>query len=80
MGRVSACMASGLMFFLVDVTEWLRLQWISGDHLSSLPLLKQTYLEPAVQNCVQMTFEHLQGWRPHNLSGQPGCDSAWLPS
>lgn len=42
----------------------------SGDHWSSLSLLKQRHVEPVVQNCVQMTFEYLQRWRLHNLSGQ----------
>jgi len=34
-------------------------------------LLKQGYLEPVAQGCVQTAFEYLQGWRLHNLSGQP---------
>lgn len=33
-------------------------------------LLKQPHLELLAQVCVQMAFEHLQGWRLHNLSGQ----------
>jgi len=35
------------------------------------PLLKQGHLEQVVQDCVQSSFEHLQGWRFHILSGQP---------
>ena len=35
------------------------------------PLLKQGHVEGVAQDCVQMAFEYLQGWRLHNLSGQP---------
>jgi len=35
------------------------------------PLLKQGHLQPVVQDCIQITFDYLQGWRLHNLPGQP---------
>ena len=35
------------------------------------PLLKQGHPEQAAQDCVQMAFEYLQGWRLHSLPGQP---------
>jgi len=35
------------------------------------PLLKQDHLESVSQDHVQLAFEHLQGWRLDNLSGQP---------
>ena len=34
-------------------------------------LLKQGHLKKAAQDHVQIAFEYLQGWRLHNLSGQP---------
>jgi len=50
---------------------WLRLEGTSGGDLGQRPLLKQGHLDPVAQVCVQMAFEHLQGWRLHNLSGRP---------
>jgi len=41
------------------------LQRSSGPTL----LLKQGHLKPVAQDCVQVAFEYLQGWRLHNLSG-----------
>ena len=40
---------------------------------SSAPttLLKQGHLQLVAQDHVQTAFEYLQGWRIHNLSGQP---------
>lgn len=38
---------------------------------SPCALLKQDHLEPAAQDHVQIVFEHPQGWRLHNLLGQP---------
>ena len=35
------------------------------------PLLKQGHLEMVAQDHAQMAFEYLQGWRLHNLTGQP---------
>ena len=53
-------------------TKWLRLTGTSGGRLVyHLPLLKQGLLQLVAQEHVQMAFEHLQGWRLHNLSGQP---------
>jgi len=50
--------------------EWLRLEGISGGHLVQ-PLPAQARLPRAnCQDCVQMTFEYLQGWKLHNLLGQ----------
>ena len=34
-------------------------------------LLKQGHLDQAAQDCVSTAFEYLQGWKLHNLSGQP---------
>ena len=34
-------------------------------------LLKQGHSEPLAQDRAQTAFEYLQGWRLHNLSGQP---------
>jgi len=34
-------------------------------------LLKKGHLKPVAQDHVQMAFEYLQGWRLHNISGQP---------
>ena len=37
-----------------------------------LPLqLKHGHLELVAQVCIQLGFAYLQGWRLHNLSGQP---------
>ena len=49
------------------ITEWLDL-WRS---CSPKPLLKQGHPEPVAQDRVQTAFEYIQGWRLHNLSGQP---------
>ena len=35
------------------------------------PLLKQGHLGQVASDHVQIAFEYLQGWRLHNLSGQP---------
>lgn len=35
------------------------------------PQLKHSHLELVAQGCVQMTFECLQEWRPHNFSEKP---------
>ena len=35
------------------------------------PVLKQGHLELVAQAHGQMAFEYLQGWRLHNLPGQP---------
>jgi len=42
--------------------------WRSSGPIS---LLHQGHLEPVAQDHVQTAFEYLQGWRLHNLSGQP---------
>ena len=61
---MSACHPRGSCR-MVDVGR--DLQRSSGP----IPLLKQGHLEPVAQECDQMASEHLQGWRPHNLLGQP---------
>lgn len=57
-GDISSCRSR--------ITEWLWLEGTSGDNLSPPFLLKQGNLEHNAQNCVQMSFEYLQGWRSHN--------------
>uniref|UniRef100_A0A8C0ES58 receptor protein-tyrosine kinase n=1 Tax=Bubo bubo TaxID=30461 RepID=A0A8C0ES58_BUBBB len=51
--------------------HWLRLERSSGGHLVQCPLLKQGHLELVAHNHIQTAFEYLQGWRLHNLPGQP---------
>jgi len=38
---------------------------------SPTPLLKQGHLQPVSQDHDQTAFEYLQGWRLHQLPGQP---------
>jgi len=51
--------------------EYLRLEGISGHRLVQPACSEQGCLELASQNPVQMALEYFQGWRLHNLSGQP---------
>lgn len=47
---------------------------VRRDHLEvtcSNLLLQQGHPEQAVQDHVLAAFENLQGWRLHNISGQP---------
>jgi len=54
------------------MAERLRLEGMSGGHLVIPPtLLKQGHLELVAKDHAQMAFEYLQGWRLHNLPGQP---------
>jgi len=53
------------------ITEWLRLEGTSGDHLIWCPCSKQGQLEQVAQSHVQLGFEYLQGWGLHNISQQP---------
>ena len=54
------------------IIGWLRLEEISGGHwVQPANLLKQGHLELVAQDHVQVTFGYCQGWRLHNLSGQP---------
>ena len=51
-----------------------RLVEVGRDLWRSLcptPLLKQGHLDTVAQDHVQMGSEYLQGWRLHNISGQP---------
>lgn len=41
------------------------------ESILSEPLFKQDHLEQVAQDHIQLTFEKLQGWRVHNLSGYP---------
>lgn len=50
--------------------ERLRLEGTSGDPLVQ-PLSKQGQEQQTAQGHVQSAVEYLQGWRFHNLSGQP---------
>lgn len=52
------------------ITQCLRLK---GPLEFSHPtlLLTQGHLEQPAQDCVQVAFTSLQGWRLHQLSGQP---------
>lgn len=52
------------------ITVWLRLEGASAGYLVQPPLLKKGHLEPGSQDCVQMGFDCLRGWRLHNVSGQ----------
>lgn len=52
------------------ITEYLGWNKTSGDHLVQSCLAEQGQLEEVVQDCLQVCFEHLQGWRLHCLSGQ----------
>lgn len=49
-------------------TEYLRLKGVSGTLL-----LKQSHMELAAHDHVQMTFEHLQRWRATSLSTLCQC-------
>ncbi|XP_068793723.1 lebercilin isoform X2 [Struthio camelus] len=53
------------------ITERLRSEGTSGDHLGQPVLLKQSHLEHVAQDPVQTAFEDLQRRRLHHLSGQP---------
>ncbi|KAK4826745.1 hypothetical protein QYF61_010998 [Mycteria americana] len=50
------------------MTEVGRDLWKASD---PTPLLKQGHLDLLAQDYVQPPFEYVQGWRLHNLSGQP---------
>lgn len=56
------------MNFFHRITEWLRLEGISGGQLVQPFLLD--HLQQASQDHVQVFFWYLQGWAL-NLSGQP---------
>lgn len=45
------------------ITKWLRLESVSGDHLTQCPCSEEGQL--------QWHFEHLQGWNLYSLPGQP---------
>jgi len=53
--------------------EWVMLEGTSEDHLvhHHLPCSKQGQLLQVAQDHDQLGFDCLQGWRLHNLSGQP---------
>lgn len=44
--------------------------WSSSSPLLK-PLLKQAYLQPVAQNCVQLSFEYPQGHSPNSCAGAP---------
>lgn len=47
------------------------LEGTSGNHPVQPPCSKQDQPEQAAQDCAWSGFEHLPGWRLHNLSRQP---------
>ena len=65
------------------ITRWGTASGLSQNHgmaevgrdlwrsSSPTPLPKQGHLERIAQDCVQMAFEYLQGWRLHKVCGQP---------
>ena len=55
----------------IIIADWLRLEGTSEGDLVQHPWLEQGHLEQFAQDHVQKAFEYLQGWRLHNLSGQP---------
>lgn len=55
-----------MAFCCPRITEWLRLEGISVDHLA-----QHLCQNLVTQVCVHTAFEHPQGWRLQNLSGQP---------
>lgn len=61
--------------FLFPVESQNSLGWkgtlkvIWSSHLLKAELTSQ--LDQVAQGCVQLSSEHLQGWRSHTLSGQP---------
>ena len=57
-----------IMYSIHRMVEVGRDLWRSSGPTS---LLKQGHLKLVAQDHVQMDFEDLQGWRLHNLSGQP---------
>lgn len=56
--------------FIIESQDLLG--WIGSlEIIQSYSLLKQGQLEQIVWDCVHLDSEDLQGWRFHNLSGQP---------
>lgn len=61
----------------------LWLKGTPGDHLVHICCSKQSQLEQAAQEHVQLDFEYGQGWRLHHFSGQPvvvfshSCSKGW---
>lgn len=61
----------------------LWLKGTPGDHLVHICCSKQSQLEQAAQDHVQLDFEYGQGWRLHHFSGQPvvvfshSCSKGW---
>lgn len=51
----------------------------AGKHLSRNGFHKQGHPELIVQNCVQMAFEYLRGWRLHSFSRQPVPEEKLFP-
>lgn len=58
--------SSGLL-----IAEWLKLARTSGGHLIQHPCSSRANLEMAFQDCVQTTFEYIQGEGLHNRFQQP---------
>jgi len=61
-------------YFDNAVTGFHRVVLVARDLWRSsgpTPLLKQRHLQLVVQDHIQTTFEHLQGWRLQNVPGEP---------
>jgi len=52
------------------ITEGWRLEAPLRDHLVQPPYSKQVQLQQVAQGRIQASFEYLQRWRLHNVSGQ----------
>lgn len=51
------------------ITEWLKLEEISGGHLTQSPWLKHSHLAQVAWDHIPASFEDLQGGRLYSLSG-----------
>lgn len=56
------------------ITEQVRLEGSSGDHLAQPPPSKQGHLNRSFHGSVQLGIVSLQGWIFHSSTGQPVLD------